>query len=211
MKVSWKHQDADLPTTLNFEQKVQLFYEQTFGWQLHIADLIANGGVPLPGGEAIQRIEHSGFAVLQICLSYFELIGSLYAAKGESDTGKFKTGVLHVFPDLSDDSAESRELLKRLHEGARCGLYHEGRIRPKIGLGQPPDGAVIAIDSSNGTVAVSPERLPRALKAHLENFRSQLLDPANSALRTAFERRFDLGFVARDLSKGDRVRKARVG
>jgi|SRR5271166_4797672 len=185
MKISWKHQDTDLPNTLTFERKVELFYEQTFGWQLHIADLIANGGVPLSGGEAIKRVEHSGFAVLQICLSYFELIGSLYAANGESDTRKFKTGVQNVFPQLSDGSAASGQLLKRLHEGARCGLYHEGRIRPNIGLGQPPHGAVIAMDSSNGTVALSPERLPRALKAHLEGFRSQLLDPANSALRAA--------------------------
>ena len=209
MKISWKHHDTDLPNTLTFEQKVELFYEQTFGWQLHIADLIANGGVPLSGGEAIQRVEHSGFAVLQTATIHS--IGFLYAASGESDTGKFKTGLQNVFPQLSDRSAASGQLLKRLHEGARCGLYHEGRIRPNIGLGQPPDGAVIAIDSSNGTVALSPERLPRTLKAHLEGFRSQLLDPANSALRAAFELRFDLGFVKRDLSKGDRAKKARVG
>ncbi|HME08833.1 MAG TPA: hypothetical protein VKG25_17375 [Bryobacteraceae bacterium] len=177
MKISWKHQDTDLPNTLTFERKVELFYEQTFGWQLHIADLIANGGVPLSGGEAIKRVEHSGFAVLQICLSYFELIGSLYAANGESDTRKFKTGVQNVFPQLSDGSAASGQLLKRLHEGARCGLYHEGRIRPNIGLGQPPDGAVIAMDSSNGTVALSPERLPRALKAPFGGFPKSTVGP----------------------------------
>jgi len=210
MKISWKHQDTDLPNTLTFEQKVELFYEQTFGWQLHIADLIANGGVPLAGGEAIQRVEHSGFAVLQICLSYFELIGSLYAAKGESDTVKFKTGVQHVFPRLSNDSAESKELLKRLHEGARCGLYHEGRIRPQIGLGQPPDGTAIAIDSSNGTVVVSPERLPNALKAHLENFRCQLMDNGNTDLRKRFECRFDAGFTRGAQAKAAKPRVAPI-
>src|SRR5688500_2766267 len=90
MWISWKHHSSDYPEPLTFEQKVEVFYEQTLGWQLHIADLIANGGTTFgetevrggrravsSDGYEVSPIRHSGFAVLHICLSYFELIGSL--------------------------------------------------------------------------------------------------------------------------------------
>jgi len=41
--ITWKHEHTDFGD-LTFEQKVEIFYEQTLGWQLHIADLVANGG-----------------------------------------------------------------------------------------------------------------------------------------------------------------------
>jgi hypothetical protein len=47
MWTTWEHQDTDLTWPLTFEQKVALFYEQALGWQLHIADLVANGGTAL--------------------------------------------------------------------------------------------------------------------------------------------------------------------
>ncbi|MGH9380206.1 MAG: hypothetical protein ACRD2Z_06295 [Thermoanaerobaculia bacterium] len=65
---------------MNFDQKVDLFYEQALGWQLHLAELVANGGTAFGEegnreGKVVSSIRHSGFAVLQICLSYFETIG----------------------------------------------------------------------------------------------------------------------------------------
>jgi hypothetical protein len=152
-----------------------------------------NGGVPLGAIQPIQPIRHSGFAVLQICLSYFELIGSVLG-EGRSSRKDFGTGARDVFPWLRDGSPGNKELLKRLYDGARCGLYHPGRIRRGIGLGQPQDGNPIAIDSVSSDVVVSPEILPRALKAHLEDFKRRLIDPAERSLRAAFERRFDAGF-----------------
>src|ERR1035437_6503686 len=105
MWISWKHRKSDFTTKLTFEQKVDVFYEQTLGWQLHIADLLTNGGNTFdennPGspGEAVVAIKHSGFAVLHICLSYFELIGSLVAPNAKSLTDKFKLGVREVLPN----------------------------------------------------------------------------------------------------------------
>ncbi len=195
MWISWKHQDTDFSGPLTFEQKVEVFHEQALGWQLHIADLVANGGMTFGENKPIPPIRHSGFAVLHICLSYFELIGSLVTSTPQTPTRTFKAGVRHVLPGLIDGSADSEALLARLHEGARCGLYHEGRIRPGVGLGQPPGESPIAYDSSSKTVVISPERLPRVLKAHLERFRHELLDSANTLLRRVFERRFDTGFA----------------
>lgn len=62
-------------------------------------------------------------------------------------------------------------------------------------LGQPPDGGAIAYDPRNDIIGISPERLPRVLKAHLEQFKQALLNPTHVELRRRFERRFDTGFT----------------
>src|SRR5262245_65277742 len=105
MWITWKHQDSQLRWPLTFEKKVELFYEQTLGWQLHIADLVANGGTAF--GEEGRRegnvscaIRHSGFAVLQICLSYFETIG-YYTDTPKGSKEAFRLGVAKVFPNLA--------------------------------------------------------------------------------------------------------------
>ena len=200
MWITWKHEDTDFASPLTLEQKVEVFYEQTLGWQLHIADLVANGGTTFgefkvgQAGYDVQRIRHSGFAVLHICLSYIELIGSLVQARRQSSSKTFEVG-LRAVPGLIDSSQVSTALAKRLYEAARCGLYHEGRPRPGVSVGQPPDGYGICSDLGTGAIGISPERLPKVLKAHLDQFRLELLDPANGQLRRRFEERFNSGFT----------------
>jgi len=200
MWISWKHEDSDFVAPLTFDQKVDVFYEQTVGWQLHIADLVANGGTTLgefkrgEPGYSVGKIRHSGFAVLHICLSYIELVGSLVTARQQSPAKTFEAGA-RAMPGLIDSSRTSAAVFARLYDGARCGLYHEGRTRPGVGLGSPPDGNAIAADPGGDAIVISPERLPKALKAHLEQFKRELLDPASAQLRRRFERRFDTGFT----------------
>lgn len=194
---SWKHKDTDFTHPLTFNEKVDLFYEGTLGWQLHIADLIANGGTTFgregKPGYHVDAIDHSGFAVLHICFSYFELVGSMVMVKPD-DTNPFMAGVKHVFPGLPVGSPDVERLLTLLFDGARNGLYHQGRTRHGVGLGAPPHGAAIGYSSQNDSVVISPSLLPKALKAHLEKFRLELLDTANTKLRERFQRRFDKGF-----------------
>ena len=198
MWISWKHEDTDFPGTQSFEQKVDIFHEQTLGWQLHIADLVANGGTTFGefklgrDGYDVTRIRHSGFAVLQICLSYVEMVGSLLGPKGLASSMAFRTGARSV-RGLIDASVQDA-MLDRLYDRARCGLYHEGRIRPGIGIGDPPDGNAIGYNPKSDMVGLSPSRLPRVLKAHLSELKRDLLDPANTQLRARFEERYDSGF-----------------
>lgn len=200
MWITWKHEDTDFTASLTFEQKVDVFYEQTLGWQLHIADLVANGGTTFgefklgKAGYAVPRIRHSGFAVLHICFSYIELVGSLVQATRNSSTKTFEAG-LRAIPGLIDASQISKTVIDRLFEAARCGLYHEGRTRPGVGLGQPSDGNAIVFDPRSGTIGISPERLPQVLKAHLEQFRLELLDTTKAEIRDRFRQRFDSGFT----------------
>jgi hypothetical protein len=69
MWITWNHQDTDFQYPLTFEDKVEIFYQQTLGWQLHIADLLANGGQTFGDDTTIPSVRHSGFAVLHICMS----------------------------------------------------------------------------------------------------------------------------------------------
>jgi hypothetical protein len=214
MWISWRREYSP-GETLTFEDKVEVFYEQTIGWQLHIADLIANGGTTYPGFKpykpeySVPNIRHSGFAVLHICLSYLELIGSLVIPSKSSTTESFQAGIRDVFPDLLNNPLTKDKMFWRLYDGARCGLYHEGRTRPGVCLGQPSDGSAIAYDSQNDVIVISPERLPPVLKEHLEQFKKRLLDTANVELRHRFEHRFDTGFT-RGGQGSQKIRKCKL-
>jgi hypothetical protein len=39
MMISWKDRDTDIEWPLSTEKKIDIFYQQTLGWQLHDADL----------------------------------------------------------------------------------------------------------------------------------------------------------------------------
>jgi len=195
MLITWKQRQSDLPWPPRLEEKVEIFYQRALGWQLHIADLMANGGQPCDEKDPpVQPLRHSGFAVLQICLSYFETIGQYEQRKRTTRTSTeyFKEGVRSVFPQLLAHHGKHVEgLLTRLYKGARCGLYHNSMTTPDVGLGQPSDGTPIAFDAAANRLAISPERLTTALKNHLEQYRAKLLDPNNTDLRLKFEKRFD--------------------
>ena len=192
MQISWKHRDTDFPTTKTFDQKVEVFEAQTLGWQLHIAHLAANGGVPLGSNERIQAIPHGGFAVLHICFSYFELIASLVGRKGESP---FKEGLQNVVPELARQPEHKQAILERLANGVRNGLYHEGRTRQGVRLTRLPAFGLIAYAPDTDMIFINPHELPKRLKAHLDVFCKRLLNPENEDLRARFERRFDSGFA----------------
>jgi hypothetical protein len=66
MWVTWKDEDTNLEWPIMLERKIDIFYQQTMGWQLHVAEMVAKGGDPLGGGVHVRPIPHSGFAVLQI-------------------------------------------------------------------------------------------------------------------------------------------------
>lgn len=199
MWISWRQQRSDFQVQLTYDEKVDIFCEQTLGWQLQIADLIANGGTTFPQintsepGYEVPSIRHSGFAVLHICFSYFELVGSVVSSEASS-TGRFNAGVKEVLPEIFQGNPNDDTLLRLLYKGARCALYHSARPGAPVGLGQPDDEKPIAFDQGSGKVAISPECLPRSLKAHLTKFKSKLMDAGNVDLRQRFEARFDKGF-----------------
>ena len=61
MWITWNHQDSDFPQPLTITDKVEIFYQQALGWQLHIADILANGGKVFGDGANIGPVRHSVF------------------------------------------------------------------------------------------------------------------------------------------------------
>jgi hypothetical protein len=193
MWITWRHEDKDFNGPLTFEQKVEVFYEQTIGWQLHIADLIANGGtqfpeirdgIPVDGtAMSVSPIRHSGFPVLQICLSHFDTLGR-YTGVTSNSKDAFVAGVNRVFPQFTKS-----DFALLLYSDARCGLYHNVRST-RVGVAYLNEA--VQYDSAKQRILICPERLPGVLKAHLASFRDELLREKRGQLAIAFEIQFDI-------------------
>src|SRR5262249_44282759 len=125
------------PQTL--EEKLLVFSDRVSGWQLAIADQLA------------AQIPHSGFGVLSIVTSYFEMIGMYIHGPNKTkevsvrgrgqkqrDWGSreyFEAGVKSVFPQLAHQNAQHvRWFMRAFYQNVRCGLYHHGATRSRIVL-----------------------------------------------------------------------------
>ncbi|MCH7688458.1 MAG: hypothetical protein IH899_17545 [Planctomycetes bacterium] len=196
MWISWKQQHTDFSQPPTLDDKVAIFYEQIWGWQLHIAELCLDGGKDHEGKVDLPKIPHSAFAAMQIMLSYFEMIAKyedgFIPTGGNHKAGKyFKRGVRSVFPSLANENATSvDDLLSAIWKKARCGLYHMSQTAAGIVLtGEIAEA--MQFNTFNKVLVINPHRLPAVLKKHLEDYRRQLLDPANTTLRQKFEDRYN--------------------
>lgn len=174
------HQASDFHDYGSVYTKILIFQEQTLGWQLDIADTCINGGLP--------SMRHSGWAVLMMAFSYFEMIAKTqdgYAKEGKSED-YFRRGVLDVFPELSQDPRRE-EILKILYRSVRCGFYHAGVAQGRIRISSTCE--VLSYDGK--FVRINPHQLVPRLKEHLQRYLSQLRQPESSDMRERFQARFD--------------------
>ncbi len=193
MWITPNYQDTDFSWPLGLEDKITIFLDRTLGWQLDIANQCINGKKTPDGATLRSPIPHSGFAVLNIVLSYFEMIAKYQM--GYKGTGKseyyFKQGVYLVFPHLKTESPEVVDsLLDVLYFGGRCGLYHGGMTDHRIILTGDTDFPML-FDPHESRLKINPRLLVPALIAHLNDYGKKIQDATNSKLRRNFEKRFD--------------------
>ncbi len=193
MWITPNYQDTDFNWPLSLDDKITVFQDRTLGWQLALADRIINREICSEGAITIEPIRHSGYAILHIVLSYFEMIAKFF--DGFSNRGRsehyFREGVYSVFPILRNHpQAIVNELLSALYGGGRCGLYHGGMTDSRIILTGDLD-AVVMFDSQNNKLVINPHRLVPVLIAHFRDYITQLKDQKNGQLRNNFEQRFD--------------------
>lgn len=182
---------TDFKQPLSIEDKIQLFEESTDKWHLHIAELCINGGKDDEGKE-IPAIYGSGFAVLKILLSYFEMIAKYeYGFNEKGNSPKyFKKGVKSVFHQLKNYEKDIvDDLLKVLYEQVRCGLYHEESSGVNIIISA--DINALIFDSDEKILGINPHKLPSILREHLKRYVARLKDANNKTLRRDFEGHFD--------------------
>ena len=200
MKISWIHEHTELAGA-SLEKKIEIFHAKVWGWAIHVAELLANGGKSHDKvGDAtavpdVGPIPGNGFAVLQILLSYFEMIG-IYKEGVENPIGRsgelFKKGFADVFPEIASIPPATAEVfLNKLYKAARCGLYH--KLGTGEGFGITGDMTPVITMSADGKeIVLNPHTLPACLNNHLRSFCDRLSDPANAQLRANFEKCFDL-------------------
>jgi hypothetical protein len=199
MKISWIHEHTELAGA-SLEKKIEIFHAKVWGWTIHIAELVANGGKShAKTGDAaaapdVTAVPASGFAVLQILLSYFEMIG-IYVEGVENPKNRsrelFKKGFANVFPQISSMPADIAEtFLNTLYETARCGLYH--KLGTGVGFAITGEmDPVIAVSADGKEIILNPHTLPSCLGVHLREYCDKLRDAANTQLREGFEKCFD--------------------
>ena len=155
--ISPNHRLEEFPRGLSLEDKIAVFADRVWGWQLNIAEQVA------------RDIKDSGFAVLSIVLSYFEMIAKYCAGYIDIYESEhyFKEGVKLVFPELS--SGEGQEainaLLLGLYRQVRCGMYHNALTHGTVEL-SGDIGTPIEFVSDQGWIRINPHLLVKAIKNH---------------------------------------------
>lgn len=179
--ISPNFQNVDFPSGMSTDQEIEVFADRVKGWQLDIAQ------------QCIDNIRHSGFAVLHIVASYFEMIAKFqdgFAKEGKSQE-YFKKGVYSVFPALHNYPREvSDRLLNKLYEDVRCGLYHSGITGSDITI-NPNLDAAIGFSEDAQRVVINPQKLVPALQQHFQSYIRELRDSRKQDLRDKFEARFN--------------------
>jgi hypothetical protein len=191
-KISWKHENTELDENSPIGKKIEVFNALVWGSQLHVAELAINGGRNHEGTEDVKPLPHSGFAVLHILLSYFEMIARYEKGDlSENDSrGTFIDGVLSVFPEVQKwPYSPTRIFLHKLYKDVRCGLYHTAMT--KSGIGIWGEGGPISYQDNPPVIMINPHQLAPALRQHFEGYIARLNDAGETDLRQAFVKRFD--------------------
>jgi len=134
------------------DKKIEIFQDRINGWQLDIAE---------------QYIEnpHSGFAILSIVLSYFEMIGAFNRGDTKhTGSDEFKDGVCSVFSEF--DINRNGSELGKLYKLCRCGMYHIAMTRVGILLDGHYDKP---LHFENNNWKINPRILLERLKEHFNN------------------------------------------
>ncbi len=177
------YRDSDIPAKITIETLIHLFADRVNGWQLDIA-------------EKCYQIPHSGYAVLSILFSYFEMMGRVDKGyTGTRDTRiNFRHGFEMVFgPHVSASpipGVSLGEIADLLYFSVRNALYHKGFVGNRIILDETPVSALTVIESNNNdfVINIKPSEFIRVIKMHFGNYVMMLLDPDNEEKRTLIAR-----------------------
>ncbi|MFH2039357.1 MAG: hypothetical protein ABIJ65_07970 [Chloroflexota bacterium] len=177
--ISPKYTTLDFPDGLTLDNKIDIFADRIIGWQIGIAKKIIQ-----------YEIQHSGYALLQILFSYFEMLGkyrSGYVGNFKSRIN-FHKGVKATF--LEEIGAEEEIFLTTLYKSVRNGLYHLGMTKINVILRCDIPGS-ISFNSENKTLTICPDHLVNDIDIRFQDYVTELRNSKNIELRNNFESRFD--------------------
>jgi hypothetical protein len=109
--------------------------EQLDGGEITMVDVYADivTGCIFHFADSIATTEHSGIAVLTLTTAVFEPLGGVLRGTGPRDGREnFIAGLDWICRQAGGSS--NRKLGERIYHFVRCGLFHEGFIKPSICL-----------------------------------------------------------------------------
>lgn len=188
--------DGSNPDDWSLEYKVKLFIDNVDGWYLEIADKVINGWIEedtkntnssmtvlYPKPVLSNYVPHSGWAVLKIAISYFELIRAYQ--RGEDSTKKsrefFTEGFHDVFPEFINTPVS-----KIMWKDLRNSFYHTGFSNTNILLNGTYSEAII-YDKDINLVGINPHKFIPRLRLHLKAYTDKLIIERNETLIQNFE------------------------
>lgn len=185
------------------DKKIDIFLDRVDGWHLEVADRMINGWHDAAGkpcirapyrGQVVPHIPDAEWAVLQIVINYFEIIG-FFKYFDEIDSGDhrayFRKGVFDVFPEFDN----MQEVFEILWSDVRGRLYHGGIRRGRVLLRQADPPTALQYDPRNGKIAVNPHQFVRHLRAHLAGYGEDLRDEDEQDLRDTFEAAYNAYYL----------------
>lgn len=178
-----------LPFPLPLDVKIAIFEDRVLGWQLKVAEELFFGAKAADGSLIPHHIQHNGFAVLYILLSYFEMIPKYREGDLSEESGLwFKKGISQVFPEIVSHAAETA-ILASMWTGARNGLYHSAMTKRQVFVSG--EANCIDYDATKRRLILNPGVVAQRAIAHFASYIAQLRDPSQSVLRGNFQKKFD--------------------
>ena len=167
----------DCPRGMTLDQKINVFEDRVSGWQIGIARAILDCG-----------IEHSDFALLQILVCFFEMLGAYLSgstAKGR-ESRNFKEGLKATIPNIAEDAELG---LDAVWKKIRNGVYHIGLVKAGVllrcGTGRP-----IRFVPETNSLEVCAAELLGEIEARFRAYVADLQNHENLQLRKCFDDRF---------------------
>ena len=132
--------------------------------------------------ESKSPLQESGYAILSIVMSYFEMIESISSGcKSPNGQSKnyFIAGFKKVYPSWKTRDLEIGNIYKK----ARCGMYHRGMTKLGTRLSR---NFTAGFDVVNKEVHINPSRVVDEMKVHFSDLVARLRDTNNQNERCQF-------------------------
>lgn len=141
---------------------------------------------------------HSGYALLAVTVSYFEMIGKILNPRSSDRRGAddFNAGFGDVYPAFATPKTGGRDksIAEEFRDRLRNGIYHLGYTKSHLYIHhQPhkfPQDLAVEVKDGERYYFVNPHTMTRTIIAHFPSLMTRLRDSAqeSEALRRNFKR-----------------------
>jgi len=160
-------------------KKIDAFEEHVLVRHLMIADIL---GDHFSQGKEDDPLSESGFAIMSITLSYFEMIeqfDSGVASKPGNSKDFFKKGFTKVFPETKDEA-----VWEDCYNALRNGMYHTAMPKDRCGLTR---NIHEAFKRDGRIISINPTIFAKQLISHFRSFCEELRGDFSSEKCKNFE------------------------